>query len=110
VVFFLRGVLSDERTGLQFAVQSLGPLSDCSAITQWPKSRRTRNDILPSHVRLPQPGGQVPIFISPRNRVAQLYPWACSAMWNLGTNSLGTRKIMENLDRVGWSQDLLNAN
>jgi hypothetical protein len=37
---------------------------------------------------------------------------ACSATWNLGTNSafaLGPRKITENLDRVGWSQDLPNA-
>jgi hypothetical protein len=34
---------------------------------------------------------------------------ACSAMWNLGTNSafaLGLRKTMENLDGVSQSQDL----
>jgi hypothetical protein len=38
---------------------------------------------------------------------------ACSATWNLGTNSafaLGPRKSTENLDRVGWSQDLPDAN
>jgi hypothetical protein len=38
---------------------------------------------------------------------------ACSAMWNLGTNTafvLGPRKTMENLDRVGWSQNLPDAN
>jgi hypothetical protein len=29
----------------------------CSAITQWSESRRTRNRILLSHLRLPQPGG-----------------------------------------------------
>jgi hypothetical protein len=37
---------------------------------------------------------------------------AYSATWNLGTNSafaLGPRKTTENLDRVGRSQDLLNA-
>jgi hypothetical protein len=38
---------------------------------------------------------------------------ACSATWNLGTNSafaLGPRKPTENLDRVGRSQDLPDAN
>jgi hypothetical protein len=38
---------------------------------------------------------------------------AYSATWNLGTNSafaLGTRKTTENLDRVGRSQDLPDAN
>jgi hypothetical protein len=38
---------------------------------------------------------------------------ACSATWNLGTNSafaLGPRKTMENLDRIGRSQDLPDAN
>jgi hypothetical protein len=38
---------------------------------------------------------------------------ACSATWNLGTNSafaLGSRKTTENLDRVGRWQDLPDAN
>jgi hypothetical protein len=38
---------------------------------------------------------------------------ACSATWNLGTNSafaLWPRKTTEKLDRVGWSQDLPDAN
>jgi hypothetical protein len=38
---------------------------------------------------------------------------ACSATWNLGTNSafaLGSRKTTEKFDRVGRSQDLPNAN
>jgi hypothetical protein len=37
---------------------------------------------------------------------------ACSATWSLGTNSafaLGSRKTTENLDRVGRSQELLDA-
>jgi hypothetical protein len=42
-VLFLWGALSDERTGLQFAVQSL--------------NRRTRNHTLLPHLRLPQPEG-----------------------------------------------------
>jgi hypothetical protein len=38
---------------------------------------------------------------------------ACSATWNLGTNSafaLGLRKTTENLNRVGQSQDLTDVN
>jgi hypothetical protein len=38
---------------------------------------------------------------------------ACSATWNLGTNSafaLGPRKTTEILDRVGRSQDLPDVN
>jgi hypothetical protein len=38
---------------------------------------------------------------------------ACRATWNLGTNSafaLGPRKTTENLDRVGRSQELPEAN
>jgi hypothetical protein len=38
---------------------------------------------------------------------------ACSATWNLSANSafaLVPRKTTENLARVGWSQDLPDAN
>jgi hypothetical protein len=74
---------------------------------------------------------RAPSSISPINRVVQpkvevksqshvsagrnfqCYHWdACSATWNLGTNSafaLGRRKTTENLDRVGRSQDLPDA-
>jgi hypothetical protein len=42
-----------------------------------------------------------------------LHEKLCSATWNLGTNSafaVGPRKTTENLDRVGRSQDLPDAN
>jgi hypothetical protein len=60
----LLGALCDERTGLQFAVQSLnGP------------SRPKPETILHCLIwDFPNLEGQVPVFISPRNRVAQLYP------------------------------------
>jgi hypothetical protein len=45
----------------------------CGVITQWSKSHRTRNHTLLSHLRLPTLEVQVPVFISPRNRVTQLY-------------------------------------
>jgi hypothetical protein len=55
-----------------FHVQLL--LGLARAVTLVSKSRRTHGHILLSHLRLPQPEGQVPVFISPRNRVAQIYP------------------------------------
>jgi hypothetical protein len=60
----------------------------CSAITHWLESRRTRNHTLLSHLRLPQPEGQVPIFIS-RNRVAQLYPRALGSLFVASYDSQG---------------------
>jgi hypothetical protein len=53
----------------------------CSVITQWSESRRARNHTLLSHLRLPNLEGQVPVFISPRNRVAQLYPRALGSLY-----------------------------
>jgi hypothetical protein len=61
-VLFLWGALSDERKGLQFAVQSLNGPSRAEPVT-----------ILYCLIRdSPNLKGQVPVFISPRNRVAQL--------------------------------------
>jgi hypothetical protein len=40
--FFMQGALSDERAGLYFTVH----------ITHWSQSRRARNQIFPSHLRL----------------------------------------------------------
>jgi hypothetical protein len=48
-----------------------------SAVPLGSQSRKTQNHILLSKfLRIPQPGGQVSVFISPRDRVAQLYPRA----------------------------------
>jgi hypothetical protein len=70
-VFFLWGALSDERTDLQFAVQSLnGPI------------RTERVTILYCLIwDFLDLECQVPVFISPRNRVAQLYPWALGSLY-----------------------------
>jgi hypothetical protein len=61
-VLFLWGVLSDERTCLQFAVQSLNGPSRAEPVTIlccliWDSSNLE---------------GQVPVFISPKNRMARL--------------------------------------
>jgi hypothetical protein len=69
------------------------------------------NYFLSSSCRVPSP-------ISPMNRVVQpkvkvKSQFARSARWYLGTNSaftLGPRKTTENLDWVGQSQDLPDAN
>jgi hypothetical protein len=53
----------------------------CSAITQWSESRRTCNHILLLIWDSPNLEGQVPEFISPRNRVAQLYPQALGSIY-----------------------------
>jgi hypothetical protein len=61
----------------------------CSVITQWSELRRTRNHTLLSHLRLPQPGGPGSLFISPRNRVAQLYPRALGSLYVVSYDSQG---------------------
>jgi hypothetical protein len=83
-VFFLWGAFSDERTGLQFVVQSLNGPSRSEPVT-----------ILYCLIwDSPNLESQVPVFISPRNRVAQLYPRA-----------LGYRlpSLQNNLHWVVWS-------
>jgi hypothetical protein len=70
-VLFLWGALSDERAGLQFAVQSLDDPSRGKPVTVlywliWDS---------------PNLEGHFPRFISPRNRVAQLYPRALGSLY-----------------------------
>jgi hypothetical protein len=66
------GVLSDERTGLSQLL-----LVICGS-----ESHGTHDHILLSHIRhSPNLEGQVPVFISPRNRVAQLYPQALGSLF-----------------------------
>jgi hypothetical protein len=61
----------------------------CSVITQWSESLRTLNHTLLSHLRLPNLEGQVPVFISPRNRVAQLCPRALGSLYVVSYDSQG---------------------
>jgi hypothetical protein len=56
------------------------------AATLGSKSRRTHGHILLSHLRLPQ----VPVFISPRNRVAELYPQALGSLFIASYDSQGS--------------------
>jgi hypothetical protein len=70
-VLYLWGTLSGERTGLQFAVQSVNSPSRAEHVTIlycliWDSANLE---------------GQVPIFISSRIRVAQLYPHALGSLY-----------------------------
>jgi hypothetical protein len=63
-VLFLWGAFYDEKMGLQFAVQSLNGLSRAETVT-------ILYCLIWDSLNLE---GQIPLFISPRKRVAQLYP------------------------------------
>jgi hypothetical protein len=61
-----------------------------SAVILGSKSRGNRDHILLSQIlRLPQPDGQVPVFISPRNRVAQLCLQALGSLFGVSYDSQG---------------------
>jgi hypothetical protein len=78
-VLYLLDALSDESTGLQFAVQSLNGPCHAEPVTilyclTWDS---------------PNLEGQVPVFISPRNRMAQLYPRALGSLYVVSYDSQG---------------------
>jgi hypothetical protein len=76
-VLLLWGALSDKRMVLQFAVQSLNGPSRPKPVT-----------ILHFLVRYsPNLEGHVPVFISPRNRVAQLYSRALGSLYVVSYDS-----------------------
>jgi hypothetical protein len=65
------GALSDERMGLPFTIVAGARQRSHSQVL----SRETHDRILLSQIRdSPNVEGQVPVFISPRNRAAHLYP------------------------------------
>jgi hypothetical protein len=77
------GALSDDRTGLPFTIAA-------SIIILGSESSGTRDHILLSQIRdSPNLEVQVPIFISPRNRVAQLYPQALGSLFAASYSSQG---------------------
>jgi hypothetical protein len=61
-----------------------------SAVILRSESRRTHDHILLSEIRdFPNLEGQVPILISPRNRVARLYPQALGSLFVASYDSQG---------------------
>jgi hypothetical protein len=90
-VLFLWGALSDEKMGLQFAVQSLNGLRHAEPITKfycliW---------------NSPNLDDQVLAFIFPRNRVTQLYPQALCSLYLTSCNSQGYGECILTLPKPG---------
>jgi hypothetical protein len=82
--------LSDERTGLPFTIAA----GLASAVILGSESRGTRDNILLPQIRdSPNLEGQVPVFITPRNRVAQLYPQALGSLFVASYDSQGYVKV-----------------
>jgi hypothetical protein len=72
------GALSDQRMSLPFTISVVL----ASTIILGSKSHGTRGHILLSQIRdSPNLEGQVPVFISPRSSVAQLYPQALGSLF-----------------------------
>jgi hypothetical protein len=67
-----------------------------SAVTLRPVSHRPHDHNLLSHMRLSKPGEAVPHICIPRNRVAQLYPWALGSLF------------IASYDMQGYSGGVLN--
>jgi hypothetical protein len=74
----LWGALSDKRTGLLFAVAA-GPSQRTLSQVLSPATLMT----IHCYLSFETPGleCQAPVFIFPRNRVAQLYPWALGSLF-----------------------------
>jgi hypothetical protein len=67
-----------------------------SAVFLMPESRGTHDHILLSQIRdSPNLEGQVPVFISPRNRVALLYPQALGSLLIASYDSQGYAEVFD---------------
>jgi hypothetical protein len=79
-------LLADERIGLSFTIA----VGLASAVILRSESRRAHDHILLFQIRdSPNLEGQVPVFISSRNRVAQLYPQAPGSLFFASYDSQG---------------------
>jgi hypothetical protein len=82
----MRGSLSDVRTGLLCTIAA----GLASAVILGSEYCGTREHISLSQIRdSPSLEGQVPVFISPRNRVAQLYSQALGSLFVASYDSQG---------------------
>jgi hypothetical protein len=93
--------LSDETTGLSFKLL----LALASAVILGSESRSTHDNILLTKIRDSNNlFGQVPAFIFPRNRVAQLYPQALGFFFVSSYDSQGYGGGIRTRLYVGYSQ------
>jgi hypothetical protein len=71
-------------------------LDPASTVILWSKSRATHDHISLSQIRdSPKLEGHVTVFISPRNRVAQLYPHALGSFSSPPTTRRATVELFE---------------
>jgi hypothetical protein len=75
----------------------------CSVITQWSESLRPVIIFYCLIWDSPNLEGQVPVFISPRNRVVQLYPRAVGSLYVVSYDSTNTCRLV--LLRNGLSRE-----
>jgi hypothetical protein len=67
-----------------------------SSVILWSQSRRTHNHILLSQIwDSPNLEGQLPVFISPRNKMAQLYPQALGSLSSPPTAHRATVEVFD---------------
>jgi hypothetical protein len=77
-----------------------------SALILGSESRGTRDHILKSQIRgSPNLEGQVPVFISPRNRVTQLHPQALGSLFVASYDSQATVEVFDHAS----TRDLANS-
>jgi hypothetical protein len=80
------GALSDEGMGLSFTIAA-GPRQRSHSQARVPRGSRLYFAL--SDLRLPQPGGRVPVFTPPGDRVAQLYHKAPGSLFVASYDSQG---------------------
>jgi hypothetical protein len=84
---FMWGSLSDERTGLPFTIAA-GTRQRTHSQVRVPRDSWPYFTI--SDSRPPKLEDQVPVFISPKNMLAQLYPQALGSLFIVSDDSRGT--------------------
>jgi hypothetical protein len=100
------GAISDDRIGL--SLQLL--LAVASAVIPGSEPRVIHDHILLFHIRdSPNLEGQVPVFISPSERVAQLYPQALGSLSVASYDSQGygggILGLFEKLPNISWQTE-----
>jgi hypothetical protein len=103
---FLYNILSDERMGLSFTIAA-GP---CQRSHSQARILRTHDHILLSQIwdyHCPNLEGQVPIFISPRNKVAQLYSKELGSIFVASYNSQGYGGGIWPCLHMGWDSSVV---
>jgi hypothetical protein len=83
---YVTSSLTDERMGLSFTIDP-GPHQRSHSQVRFQRDSWPHFTV--SDLRFPHPGGQIPVFISPRNSVSQLYPQALGSFFIASYDSQG---------------------